>query len=153
MSGDDVLTSIHEAGHAVIASQFGLDVRHVQMHRDGGGCCEIRSWLEEVNNDPIVALVYMFAAGAAEQRLTGRPSVRDAVDRAQALELARVMHDHAAAADPRVVAALRAAEALATAAVQNATTWAHIERTARALRRRKQLSGRDVQELRREAGR
>lgn len=92
-------------------------------------------------------MVYIFAAGAAEKRASGRPSRGDGQDRVQAAAIASYMYDHADASDPRVVAALRGAEILADAMIQNPTTWQAIERVAKALRRRKHLSGRDVQEI------
>jgi hypothetical protein len=60
------------------------------------------------------------------------------------------MHDHKPANDPAILATLRSAEALADALMEDPIVWHSVERVAKALKRRRRLSGRDVQIIREE---
>ena len=155
MTGDRI-TAIHESAHATIAMQFGFDVRRVLLHRPGArvdeaGRCETSSWRQDLNADPVRALCYLLAGAAGERRLSGRTSSRDATDRAQAATVASVICEVDDESHPRVRALMHAAETMALGLMYDPVVWTAIERVAAALERKRELSGRDVALVLREA--
>lgn len=155
----DRITCVHEAAHACVAIVRGWDVRLVQVHRPGtradgsAGRCEVASWRTEVNTDPVGVLCFLLSGAAAERRLTGRTSPRDAHDREIAALLAASICERDDPHDPRVRSLLASVETLARALMYDETIWRAVERVAAALQRQGVLSGRDVQLHLREARR
>ena len=121
MTNPDPVAAYHEAGHCIAGLHRGFWIRSLTLspgdpHK--AGCCELpASWEEDyLTADPIGFLVYTFAGGAAEKRLTGQTSARDAQDRETASAIASIIvHDGADAQDPRVQATLRTCAVLADA--------------------------------------
>lgn len=102
----DRITAVHEAGHSVIAAQFGFEIAHVVVHPPGAhadelGHCKVASWRADLNRDPHRAVVYLLCGGAAETQLTGRTSPRDASDRALAAGVAATIYESDDDDDPR----------------------------------------------------
>jgi hypothetical protein len=149
---------LHEAAHAVIACCAGFDIREVVLHPTEtraaeGGRCVLWDQTAEFYRDPFGFLVYACSGSSAEQRLYGHTSARNARDVEIATAAAVVIHDGADANSARVQGALRAAAAIADARMQTGAIWESVQRVADALRRRRRLTGRDVQLLLREAQR
>jgi hypothetical protein len=156
----DRVTAFHEAGHAVAATVFGLDLRLVTVHQPGtraddtAGSCELSSKLTELDRDPHRVLTYILAGAAAERRLTGRTSPRDAKDRAGAATVASFILEIEDEQHPSVRGLVAAAEAQAVALMYcDETVWRAVERVAKDLQRKGRLTGRDVQLCLREARR
>jgi ATP-dependent Zn protease len=148
----DALVAIHESAHAVVACMSGLaDVHQVVIHargaQDEAGRVELHGFALARDRDMPGFLVFLLAGAAAEYKQTGHYSERDGDDVQQATLLASAMHE-CDVSDPRVGAAVRAAQALANAHMRNEATWAWIERVAKALVNKRRLTGRDVQRLR-----
>ena len=156
----DPIAAIHEGGHAVVAACAGYDIREVVLHPigsrpDEAGHCLLQSdWEAELRADPIGFLVYLFSGGSAEKRGCGSTSARGAQDvETAAFIAAEIIHDGADANSARVQGTLRAAAAIADSRMAIPGTWRAVQRVADALRRRRRLTGRDVQLLLREAQR
>jgi hypothetical protein len=95
-------------------------------------------------------LVYACSGSSAEQRLCGHTSARNARDVEIATAAAVVFHDGADAHSAKVRGTLCAAQAIADSRMLMPGTWRAVQRVADALRRRRRLTGRDVQLLLRE---
>jgi len=146
--------AVHEAGHAVMASLYGLTVRQIVVHQRGsrmtdsgeGGRCEIADQLDTIDASPFYFLVYQFGGAAAEHRAIGRRSSRDARDREQAENLAWMMCD-CDASSPRIAQLLETAEQLASARMLDDAVWEWTHAVARVLLKKRRLSGYDVHQL------
>ena len=146
----DLITSTHEAGHAVLASCFGFDVKrilirpHPGLRSDEVGRCELHADAVEADGDPFRFAIYLLAGAAAERRMTGSKSARSDHDRVQALTVSRL----ALPAESSAEAAadwINRAEVTADSLLQRESIWEWIELVAKRLAKRHLLTGRDIQ--------
>jgi hypothetical protein len=146
--------ALHEAGHAVMASLYGLTVKQIVLHQPGsrataggeGGRCEIADQLDTIDTSPFQFLVYAFGGGAAERRASGRTSSRDGRDWEQAANVASIKFE-LDPQSPRITQLLDTAEQVAYARMLDGTIWAWTENVARVLLQKRQLTGFDVHQL------
>jgi hypothetical protein len=144
----DEVAAVHEGGHSLAAWKAGFSIGTVQLCESGpaAGLCVVRSWRTEIDVDPINALIYVAAGPAAETRLTGRPSVGDASDRALIETLAAAITE-LPAEHARVRALIERTALIAKAMMLDSKNWSIVTRIAKELERKRVLTGRDIEGL------
>ena len=144
---DDEVTSVHEAGHAVAALQLGIPLKIVKLSETVGSYCLIDckkgDWSPETPHSTIERyLIYLAAGAEAEQALLRQASVGGGADDEQAEEgLMRLAKEQGRTRNRVRDAVMNRAREL----VQQ--HHLAIEKTAAALRKHRELSGKDVQSI------
>ena len=150
----DPIVALHESAHACIGVMYGFDVKCAVLHaigarHDEAGRVELHNWNAERDADPNRFLVYVLSGGAAERRATGHYSPRDAADREYATTMCAVYLNQDKTSEA-VRKELDLADTLARAMMLNDDLWAWVQRVAKALIRKRRLTGRQIHELRNE---
>jgi hypothetical protein len=137
-------TEYHEAGHAVVGILRGIPIKRVTIEptRNTRGHCRTAVPVQDLDTSDF--LVYVCAGAAAEQRYTGRPAAIEGPDLDQALVVAS-FHTGAALNSQATVDCIERHRVLADAAVT--LNWGWVGNVARALLRKRTLTGANVADL------
>lgn len=65
-----ISTALHEAAHAIIAEHFGIHVRRIELHAEGGGICY---YDRRCNSGPLVQCLVAVAGSVADCVWSGAP--------------------------------------------------------------------------------
>jgi hypothetical protein len=87
---DLVLTSFHQAGHAVACLHFGLVINAVSIAKDGSGACE----REAPSGDAYIELVCSLAGPLAEAAVAGKVGCLNYGEAARVLSATELAQAH-----------------------------------------------------------